>query len=106
VENSGAVPGTGQGDPDGKHYDKDVFNGDIGQIVKIDLVEREVTIRSTSVTWFTILANWMKCVAYVVTVHKSRSEFPVVVIPWHAALPAVAAESGLHRGDAGRKLSC
>ena len=26
-------------------YDKDVFNGDIGQIVKIDPVEREVTIR-------------------------------------------------------------
>jgi exodeoxyribonuclease V alpha subunit len=26
-------------------YDKDVFNGDIGQVVKIDPVEREVTIR-------------------------------------------------------------
>jgi ATP-dependent exoDNAse (exonuclease V) alpha subunit len=26
-------------------YDKDVFNGDIGQIIKIDPVEREVTVR-------------------------------------------------------------
>ncbi|MDB6019646.1 MAG: recombinase RecD [Pedosphaera sp.] len=29
----------------GNNYDKDVFNGDIGQIVKIDLVEREVMVR-------------------------------------------------------------
>jgi exodeoxyribonuclease V alpha subunit len=27
------------------NYDKDVFNGDIGQIVKIDPVEREVIVR-------------------------------------------------------------
>ena len=27
------------------NYDKDVFNGDIGQIVKIDPVERDVTIK-------------------------------------------------------------
>ena len=27
------------------NYDKDVFNGDIGQIAKIDLVEREVTVK-------------------------------------------------------------
>ena len=27
------------------NYDKDVFNGDIGQIIKIDPVEREVTVR-------------------------------------------------------------
>jgi exodeoxyribonuclease V alpha subunit len=26
-------------------YDKDVFNGDVGQIVKIDPVEKEVTVR-------------------------------------------------------------
>ena len=26
-------------------YDKDVFNGEIGQVVKIDRVEREVTVR-------------------------------------------------------------
>jgi exodeoxyribonuclease V alpha subunit len=27
------------------NYGKDAFNGDIGQIAKIDLVEREVTVR-------------------------------------------------------------
>src|SRR6266700_2528299 len=53
-------------------YDKEVFNGDIGQIVKIDLVEREVSIRF----------DQRVSLAYAITIHKSRgSEFPAIVIP-------------------------
>jgi exodeoxyribonuclease V alpha subunit len=65
------------------NYDKDVFNGDIGQIVKIDLVEREVAIRFDQrdvVYDFGELDE--VALAYAITIHKSQgSEFPVVVIP-------------------------
>jgi exodeoxyribonuclease V alpha subunit len=64
-------------------YDKDVFNGDIGQIVKIDQVEREVTIRFDQrevVYDFGELDEIS--LAYAITIHKSQgSEFPAVVIP-------------------------
>jgi exodeoxyribonuclease V alpha subunit len=64
-------------------YDKDVFNGDIGQIVKIDPVEREVTIRfdQREVAYdFGELDE--VSLAYAITIHKSQgSEFPVVVTP-------------------------
>jgi exodeoxyribonuclease V alpha subunit len=65
------------------NYDKDVFNGDIGQIVKIDLVEHEVTVRFDQrevVYDFGELDE--VSLAYAITIHKSQgSEFAVVVIP-------------------------
>jgi exodeoxyribonuclease V alpha subunit len=65
------------------NYDKDVFNGDIGQILKIDAVEREVTIRfdQREVAYdFGELDE--VALAYAITIHKSQgSEFPVVVTP-------------------------
>jgi exodeoxyribonuclease V alpha subunit len=65
------------------NYDKDAFNGDIGQIVKIDPVEREVLIRFDQreiVYDFGELDEI--ALAYAITIHKSQgSEFPVVVIP-------------------------
>ena len=65
------------------NYDKDVFNGDIGQIVKIDPVEREVTVRFDQrevVYDFGELDE--VALAYAITIHKSQgSEFPAVVIP-------------------------
>ena len=54
-------------------YDKDVFNGDIGQIVKIDAVEREVTIRFDQrevVYDFGELDEIS--LAYAITIHKSQ----------------------------------
>lgn len=64
-------------------YDKDVFNGDIGQIVKIDPVDREVMIRFDQrevVYDFGELDEI--ALAYAITVHKSQgSEFPAVVTP-------------------------
>jgi exodeoxyribonuclease V alpha subunit len=65
------------------NYDKDVFKGDIGQIVKIDLVEREVTIRfdQREVAYDYGELDEVS-LAYAITIHKSQgSEFPVVVIP-------------------------
>ena len=59
------------------------FNGDIGQVVKIDPVEREVTIRFDQrevVYDFGELDE--VSLAYAITIHKSQgSEFPAVVVP-------------------------
>jgi exodeoxyribonuclease V alpha subunit len=65
------------------NYDKDVFNGDIGQIVKIDPVEHELTIRFDQRE---VVYDYGELdevsLAYAITIHKSQgSEFPAVVIP-------------------------
>ena len=65
------------------NYDKDVFNGDIGQIVKIDPGEREVVIRFDQRE---VVYDYGEldeiALAYAITIHKSQgSEFPAVVIP-------------------------
>jgi exodeoxyribonuclease V alpha subunit len=64
-------------------YDKDVFNGDIGQIVGIDPIEKEVAIRFDQRE---VLYDYGELdeisLAYAITIHKSQgSEFPVVVTP-------------------------
>ncbi len=65
------------------NYDKDVFNGDIGQIVKLDPVEGEATIRFDQrevVYDFGELDEIS--LAYAITIHKAQgSEFPAVVTP-------------------------
>lgn len=65
------------------NYDKEVFNGDIGQISKVDPAEREVRVRFEArevVYDFGELDE--VSLAYAITIHKSQgSEFPVVVIP-------------------------
>jgi exodeoxyribonuclease V alpha subunit len=64
-------------------YDKDVFNGDVGQIVKIDQVEREVTIRFDQRDIGYDYGELDEVsLAYAITIHKSQgSEFQVVVTP-------------------------
>jgi exodeoxyribonuclease V alpha subunit len=64
-------------------YDKDVFNGDIGRITRIDAESQEVTITfdGREVAYdFTDLDEVV--LAYAVSVHKSQgSEYPAVIIP-------------------------
>jgi exodeoxyribonuclease V alpha subunit len=66
-------------------YDKDVFNGDIGRVVKIDEVEQEMMVRfdDRPVKYdFNELDELH--LSYATTVHKSQgSEYPVVVLPIH-----------------------
>lgn len=64
-------------------YDKEVFNGDIGRIMRIDAEAQEVVIAfdGREVAYdFTDLDEVV--LAYAVSVHKSQgSEYPVVVMP-------------------------
>ena len=64
-------------------YDKEVFNGDIGIVERIDAVEHEVTIRFGG-----RMVNYdfgqldEIALAYAIMIHKSQgSEFPAAVIP-------------------------
>ncbi len=65
------------------NYDKDVFNGDIGRITRIDEDGRHVTISfdGRDVDYdYTDLDEVV--LAYAVSVHKSQgSEYPAVIIP-------------------------
>jgi exodeoxyribonuclease V alpha subunit len=65
------------------NYDKDVFNGDIGWISKIDPEDREVVIDFDGRPVPYDYSDLDEVVlAYAVSVHKSQgSEYPVVVLP-------------------------
>jgi exodeoxyribonuclease V alpha subunit len=64
-------------------YKKEVFNGDIGTIEKIDPVEQEVSVRfDDRLVVYDYGELDEVSLAYAVTIHKSQgSEFPAVVIP-------------------------
>jgi exodeoxyribonuclease V alpha subunit len=66
-------------------YDRDVFNGDLGVIEKINRVEQEMVVdfEGRQVAYdFGDLDELS--LAYVLSIHKSQgSEFPCVVIPVH-----------------------
>ncbi|HVP76849.1 MAG TPA: ATP-dependent RecD-like DNA helicase [Thermodesulfobacteriota bacterium] len=65
------------------NYDKDVFNGDIGWISKIDAEEREIIIDFDGRAVPYDYSDLDEIVlAYAVSVHKSQgSEYPVVILP-------------------------
>lgn len=65
------------------NYDKSVYNGDIGRITAIDLVEQRLTINldGQSVVYDFLEADEL-IHAFAVSVHKSQgSEYPCVVMP-------------------------
>ena len=65
------------------NYDKDVYNGDIGTIRSIDVIEQTL---SVDFDGRIIIYEWSEAdelnLAYAISVHKAQgSEFPAVVIP-------------------------
>ncbi len=69
------------------NYNKEVFNGDIGKIIKIDNEESEITVRFPDVDGdrdviYEPYELEELTLSYAVSVHKSQgSEYPVVVMP-------------------------
>ncbi len=65
------------------NYDKDVYNGDIGKIVSIDLINRELRILFDEHPLAYSFGDLDEIVlAYATSVHKSQgSEYPAVVVP-------------------------
>lgn len=65
------------------NYDKEVFNGDIGWISKIDQEDREVTIDFEGrLVPYDYSDLDQVVLAYAISVHKSQgSEYPVVILP-------------------------
>jgi exodeoxyribonuclease V alpha subunit len=67
------------------NYDKEVFNGDIGIIEKLDYDEREIAVRfeGRAVRYdFEQLDELV--LSYAITIHKAQgSEYPCVVVPIH-----------------------
>ena len=64
-------------------YNREVFNGDLGTIAKIDLEEQEVTVQfgERPVSYDYADVNEIT-LAWAVTVHKSQGcEYPVVILP-------------------------
>jgi exodeoxyribonuclease V alpha subunit len=64
-------------------YDKDVFNGDIGAVTRIDLVEHALGVDFDGKA---VVYDWSEAdqlvLAYAVSVHKSQgAEFPAIVLP-------------------------
>jgi exodeoxyribonuclease V alpha subunit len=65
------------------NYDKDVYNGDMGRLTKIDLVEQTLAVNFDGRV---VVYEWSESdqlvLAYAVSVHKAQgSEFPAVVLP-------------------------
>lgn len=65
-------------------YDKEVFNGDIGNICKVDTEERELTVDFDGrKVVYDITELDELSLAYAVTIHKAQgSEYPIVVMPF------------------------
>nr|WP_288548295.1 ATP-dependent RecD-like DNA helicase [uncultured Blautia sp.] len=65
-------------------YDKEVFNGDIGTITKVDMEERELTVLfDEREVIYDVTELDELTLAYAVTIHKSQgSEYPIVVMPF------------------------
>jgi len=84
-------------------YDKDVFNGDVGIVERIDAVEQQVAVRfDDRLVKYDFGDLDEISLAYAITIHKSQgSEFPAVVIPLatqHLLLQRNLIYTGITRG--------
>ena len=89
------------------NYDKEVYNGDLGQITKLRRDDRELIVsygeRDVAYDFEELDELTM---AYAVTIHKSQgSEYPCVVIPLHTQHYMLLQRNLLYTGiTRGRKL--
>jgi exodeoxyribonuclease V alpha subunit len=69
------------------NYDKEVYNGDVGWIVRMDPEEQQVWIRFDQAEVIYDVSDWQELqLAYAISVHKSQgSEYPAVVFLLHTS---------------------
>ena len=89
------------------NYDKEVFNGDVGHVHKIDLENQEMTVHFDGqpvVYDFDELDELS--LAYALTIHKAQgSEYPAVIIPVHTQHYLMLQRNLLYTGiTRGKKL--
>jgi exodeoxyribonuclease V alpha subunit len=89
------------------NYDKDVFNGDIGRLARLDEIEQELVVRfdGREVSYdFNEPDELM--LSYAVTVHKSQGcEYQAIIIPIHTQHYALLQRNLLYTAiTRGRKL--
>jgi len=89
------------------NYDRAVFNGDIGRVVKVDEVDQQLVVEYDGRTVaydFNDLDEL--ALAYALTIHKSQgSEYPAVVIPLHTQHFVMLQRNLLYTGiTRGKKL--
>jgi exodeoxyribonuclease V alpha subunit len=67
------------------NYDKEVYNGDVGRIVRVEPEDQEVLVRLDDRTLTYDFSELDELtLAYAATVHKSQgSEYPAVILPVH-----------------------
>jgi exodeoxyribonuclease V alpha subunit len=65
------------------NYDKDVYNGDIGVLSQVDLIEHSLTVNfDGQIATFDWTEADQLVLAYAVSVHKAQgAEFPAIVLP-------------------------
>lgn len=82
------------------NYDKEVFNGDIGTIVRVDMENRELSVNFDGREVVYDVSELDELVlAYAVTIHKSQgSEYPIVVMPFTMSHFAMLQRNLLYTG--------
>ena len=85
-------------------YDKDVFNGDVGIVERVDMVEQQVAVRfDERAVKYDFGELDEISLAYAITIHKSQgSEFPAVVIRSPPNTTCCSNEPDLHGNHAGQ----
>jgi exodeoxyribonuclease V alpha subunit len=89
------------------NYDLEVFNGDIGRVIKIDAEEPQVEVRFDERVVIYDTADLDELVlGYACSIHKSQgSEYPVVILPLHTQHYVMLQRNLLYTGiTRGRKL--
>ena len=84
------------------NYDLQVFNGDVGRIIKIEIIQDEVEITvdfmNRTVVYNREYSTELS-LAYAITVHKSQgSEFPAIVMPFHSSLNILLNRNTVYTG--------
>ena len=89
-------------------YDKNVFNGDVGRIVRVDVEEGKIHVdyAGQEVVYEKKELDELD-LAYATTVHKSQgSEYPVVVMPVHRSQWVMLVRNLLYTGVTRAKRLC